>query len=245
MAYGDLYLDHMEKIKVLDEQYGGERRSWRLTKDVARYLALAMSYEDTIRVADLKTRDTRFVRVRADIHAEQDQIFHVSEYFHPRIEEICDILPAKLGAAILSGAMKKRLEVFFQKGRRITTTKLPGFLLLSSIAALRFMRRKTYRYGIEEQRIESWLNMICVTVSQNYALACELAALQRLIKGYGETHNRGLKNYENILSVYERVKDLPDPHLLLADLSHAALQDEAGEALDKALQALCVSREVA
>ena len=35
--------------------------------ELARHLALWMSYEDTVRVAELKTRDTRFARVRAEL----------------------------------------------------------------------------------------------------------------------------------------------------------------------------------
>ena len=43
----------------------GARR--RLLAETARHLALWMTYEDTIRVADLKTRATRFERVRGEV----------------------------------------------------------------------------------------------------------------------------------------------------------------------------------
>ena len=57
-AYADLYLDRLAKIAALA---GADAR---LLDETARHLALWMSYEDTIRVAALKTRGTRFDRVQ-------------------------------------------------------------------------------------------------------------------------------------------------------------------------------------
>ena len=237
LAYGDLYLDRMEGVVALDKAHGGDRRNWRLTKDVARYLALAMSYEDTIRVADLKIRDTRFERVRGEIRAEPGQLFQIREFFHPRVEEVCDILPAKLGASILENARRKAFfGKWFQKGRRVTTTKLPGFLLLYFLSALKFARRSTYRYAMEESRISNWLDLIAQEVPENYGLACELAGLQRLIKGYGETHERGLGNYNRILSAYSNIQSDPNAHEHMALLKQAALKDEDGLYLAEALR---------
>src|SRR5256885_6888237 len=50
-AYAGLYLDRMARVQQLPND--GEPR---LVDETARHLALWMSYEDTIRVADLKTR---------------------------------------------------------------------------------------------------------------------------------------------------------------------------------------------
>ncbi len=57
-AYAGLYLDRLDALA----RHGHAA----LTEDAARHLALWMSYEDTVRVADLKTRATRFERVRAE-----------------------------------------------------------------------------------------------------------------------------------------------------------------------------------
>ncbi|MGB6309087.1 MAG: indolepyruvate oxidoreductase subunit beta family protein, partial [Steroidobacteraceae bacterium] len=51
MAYAGLYLDRLEAVIALE---GAGSESFALTEAVARGLALWMSFEDTIRVADLK-----------------------------------------------------------------------------------------------------------------------------------------------------------------------------------------------
>ena len=65
---------------------------------MARHLALWMSYEDTIRVADLKTRRSRFERFRGEVRAAPEQVVYVTEFMHPRFQELCDTLPAAWGA---------------------------------------------------------------------------------------------------------------------------------------------------
>ena len=46
--------------------------------------------------------------------------------------------------------------------------------------------------------IESWLDMIASAAALDAALAIEIADRARLIKGYGDTHRRGLKNFDLI-----------------------------------------------
>jgi len=58
---------------------------WSLTEATARSLALWMTFEDTIRVADLKTRSTRFTRVRDEIRADPGQLFGITEFMKPRV----------------------------------------------------------------------------------------------------------------------------------------------------------------
>ena len=61
-AYADFYLTRLTEALEWDTAAGGIAHGFALTAAVARHLALWMSYEDTIRVADLKTR-------RAEIRA--------------------------------------------------------------------------------------------------------------------------------------------------------------------------------
>ena len=231
---------------MLDEETGGDRRDWKLTTAVARHLALWMAFEDTVRVADLKTRASRFARFRKDVVAGNGQIVNVYEFMHPRIEEICDLLPASIGGAILSTPwLRKGLGAFFKKGRRIPTTKLHGFLLLNFMGSLKFMRRGSYRYRIEEARIAEWLAIIKSVARDDYALACEIAGMQRLIKGYGDTHARGLENFATLISLLDEVKQQPAPAESLAALKTAALADEDGIALRRAIDNLTPAAEAA
>ena len=242
--YATLYLGRMDRILEADAKHGGERRGWLLTKETARSLALWMAFDDTIRVADLKTRKSRFVRSRDDVKALPQQIIHVREYLHPRVEEICDLTPAPIGRFVLSTPpLRNLVAALFGHGRRVSTTKLRGFLLLNFIGSLKPMRRMSYRYKIEDARINSWLQRILNEAPAGYRLACEIAEMQRLIKGYGETHERGLSNFNKILDLIPAVKAKADPAAAINQLVSAALADDEGRALSAALQG-CVGRSV-
>jgi indolepyruvate ferredoxin oxidoreductase beta subunit len=90
-AYASLYLDRMGAIAKLPDD------AHRLLRETARHLALWMSYEDTARVAALKTRATRFERVRGEARVQPGQVLAINEYMHPRLQEICETLPGGLG----------------------------------------------------------------------------------------------------------------------------------------------------
>ena len=98
---------HEVALRDLDARHGGEARQWELTCAAARYLATAMAYDDVIRVADLKTRATRFERVRQEVGARPDQLVYTTEFMHPRLEEICGTLPAGLGRWLKTQGLRR------------------------------------------------------------------------------------------------------------------------------------------
>lgn len=232
MRYAEEYLGHLERAVDLDRRSGGELNGFTLARAVAKYLALAMTYDDVIRVADLKTRRARFARVRTDVRAEEGQIIRVIEYMHPRIEEFCDLLPTWVARRVLeSKSANSVFGLVLGKGRRVPTSDLGGFLMLSALAALRGVRRSTYRHSVEQARIAEWLALIYDEAPRDYSLAVEIAALQRLIKGYGDTHARGLGNFQRICAELGAVRRSSAPAACLARLRDAALKDEDGIAL--------------
>src|SRR5215469_7474118 len=96
-AYARLYLERVEHVAGLDRRNtAGAAPS--LTEVTARSLALWMTFEDTIRVADLKTRSGRFERVRHEVRAAPGQAFGITEFMRPRVAEIAGTLPAGSGA---------------------------------------------------------------------------------------------------------------------------------------------------
>ncbi|MBL8269251.1 DUF6537 domain-containing protein, partial [Steroidobacter sp.] len=196
------------------------------------HLALWMSYEDTIRVADLKTRSTRIDRVRSEVKAEQQQLLGVTEFMHPRLQEVCETLPRRLGRAILdSKSLSSGLGRFFQKGRYVETTSLRWFLVLRTLAKLRVMRRGSLRYAEEQARIELWLADVVAAAARDNALGLEWVKCQRLIKGYGDTFERGLKNYSEIRSAFFALPAAKQTAEWLAQARTKALMDDRGEAL--------------
>ena len=119
----------------------------RLLRETARHLALWMSYEDTARVAALKTRASRFERVRGEARVQDGQVLAINEYMHPRLQEICETLPGGLGRWLMGSTLPRRLvERLTQKGRVIQTSSLRGYLMLRTVAAMKRWRRSTLRY---------------------------------------------------------------------------------------------------
>jgi indolepyruvate ferredoxin oxidoreductase, beta subunit len=239
-AYARLYLDRLNAVCDCDQRIG-TGGDYALTAAVARYLALWMSYEDTIRVADLKTRARRFERFRDEVRAGGDQIVYVTEFMHPRFEEICETLPAGLGQRLLdSSTARKAFAPFLHKGRHIHTARLRGFIMLYLLAGMRRWRRRTLRYRIEDRRITDWLVRVQSMAgnSGGYLAAIEIAECQRLVKGYSDTHARGLKNYAILVEVADRFAARPDLADIIKRLRNAALADEEGSRLRAALQEL-------
>lgn len=234
-AYADQYLDRLAGIAAADSP----ARDWILTREAARYLALWMSYEDTVRVADLKTRRSRVDRVRGEVRAKDDQLLAITEFMHPRWQEVCETLPASLGRRLLASKRLTRLFApLFAHGRHVETTSIRWFVVLHVLASLRRWRRSTLRYQEEQQRIEDWLGLVREAAAADPEVALEIAECQRLIKGYGDTFARGLRNYQAAVDAYSRVRGRPDAAQTVRRVREAALADEDGKALATVLTEL-------
>ena len=226
--YANAYLDRLGEAAAIDDA----GRGYELTAEVARQLALQMCYEDTIRVADLKTRGSRVARIRQQVAARDDQPVHVREYFHPRLEEVCDTLPKRIGAWVLrSPALRKLLEPCLRSGRTIRTSGICGFLLLHLIAKLRRFRRGTYRYGKQQAFIANWFDQVIGAADADYDYALALARCVEIVRGYGSTYERGMARFTATLSRANSAESVRKLH-------QAALADEKGTAFDAALASL-------
>jgi indolepyruvate ferredoxin oxidoreductase beta subunit len=208
-----------------------------LMAEAARHLALWMSWEDTIRVAELKTRDSRFARVRTEVRAGAEQVLAIQEYLHPRLQEIAETLPAALGRHLLSGGWLGRLvDRLASKGRVVETSSLRGFLQLWMVARLKRWRRASLRWQHETARIDAWLADVRAAAQRgDVELATEIVRCQRLVKGYGDTHARGWRNFETLQQQWRQPGAVTPQRL--AALRGAALADEQGQALAAALAA--------
>lgn len=192
-AYADLYLDRVEPVLKLDGD------DYKLTNETARFLALWMCYEDVIRVADLKSRKSRFERVRSEVQAKPDEPVHIVEYLKPGVEEMAALLPSGLSRGFLAWAKRRNLTHKLNIGLYVKSTSVSGFLLLRGLAWLRPLRRMTARYSEEQALITRWLTALVSAAGRDRALALEIALCGRLIKGYGDTHRRGKDNFLRIL----------------------------------------------
>lgn len=233
IAYGGLYLDRLDRAIAIDDAAHG----FALGIEAAKYLANAMVYDDIIRVADLKTRASRGRRLRREQDVGPDAVVQVTEYFHPRMEEVCGTLPASLGRYIearpkLFAFLDRRIN----KGRRIRTDSLRGFAMLWLIAGLRSWRRSLLRHKVEEEHLEGWYDLALGHAARDYRLGVEIVRCRRLIKGYSDTHARSHSKFARVMGALALVGTREDGADWLRRLREAALLDEDGKALDGALK---------
>lgn len=207
-----------------------------LLNETARHLALWMTYEDTVRVADLKTRRSRFDRVGAEVRITPKQHLGINEFLHPRVEEIADTLPAGLGRWLLATRWARAcIEPFCRSGRVVQTSSVRGYLLLYVIAAMRGTRRRSLRFQVEQQRIQEWLSMLNRIAATQPELAVEVARAQRLVKGYGDTHSRGWRSFQRVMAMLPQLEQEPHGARQMQALVKAALADDTGRALETLL----------
>ncbi len=239
IAYANEYLDKAEEICRLDAAAGGVSRDFAFTAEVAKYLAVAMAYDDVIRVADLKTRASRFERVRQEIGVKSDQIVYTTEYMHPRMEEVAGTMPAAIGRWLEeSPRLFKALDRMVNKGRRVRTGTVGWYLMLHMLAGTKRIRRRTLRHAREIEHLNRWLELAGTLVPTDYDLAVEIVSCRRLVKGYSDTHARGHSKFDRVIAQVPRLKGRPDGAAWLSRLRRAALLDEEGKALDGALQTI-------
>jgi indolepyruvate ferredoxin oxidoreductase beta subunit len=241
-AYAGLFLDRLAPALALDVAKSAagkadapESGDPKLTAATARALALWMSFEDVMRVAQVKTRPGRAERIRREVRADPKDLVQVREFVKPRVEEICGTLPAGLGRRLMASPRAQRALARFTAGRRISTSTISGFALLRSIAALRRLRRGTLRFQVENQRIEAWLGQIAQIAPRDYDLAVELAECQTLVKGYGDTHERGWDSFSRISALAPQFAGLAQSAARLRSLREAALADDTGSQLERAI----------
>lgn len=231
--YAVLYLDRMANVLAVDASPGH-----RLTNESGRYLALWMSYEDVIRVADLKTRADRFKRVREEVGAGSSGAVVVVDYLKPGIEELASLLPPGLGSLVLAWATRTNRLHRFYCSLKIATSSIHGYVLMRLLARLKFWRPRTYRYIVEQKLIEGWLAALLKAATRDAQLALEVAKCARLIKGYGATRRRGMAN---VFAIIEELVDSPaigdvrEQARAIARAREAALADPEGNTVSRKL----------
>jgi indolepyruvate ferredoxin oxidoreductase beta subunit len=239
-AYARLYLNRLAPIRDADARANA---GGRLLRETARHLAVRMSYEDVIRVAQAKTDPARFARIAAEVAAKPGEPVKVFEFLKPGVEELCSMLPPSLARRILAFAEHREKLARFHWGMEVNTTSVSGYLRFRMLAKLARWRPRTYRYIEEQREIERWLGLITDASAQSGELALEVAECARLIKGYGDTHKRGTGNYRLIEGQVIQpalAGQIPLRHAAdaVASARTAALVDPDGESLAKCLDAI-------
>lgn len=237
LAYGKEYLRRLLRIAALDHDLGGDGKGRTLTREAAKYIANAMAYDDVIRVARIKTQSRRFARVREEMRLHDDQVLTLTEFMHPRMEEVCGTMPRRLGRFIENRPrLFRKLDRIVNRGRHVRSDSIVWFTTLYLLGGLRRFRRRLLRHEVEQAHLTRWLAEAERLARVNYDLGVELLRCRRLIKGYSDTHARGLSRYDRVLSAVPILEVREDGAEWLRRLREAALKDESGAALEGALK---------
>ena len=252
-GYASLYGERLRKVLASEQRHQAET-SCAVTQEAARWLALWMAFDDIVRVADLKSRTSRWHRVRAEVKAKADDVLKVYDHFKPGIPEFAGLLPPFIAKRLLRWDRQRTA-----KGLRplalpikIGAHSLIGMLLLRALASFKWLRVFGHRYAEEQAMIEIWLKAVVQGAQEDVRLGLALAQCGQLIKGYGSTNERGRDNLLHILrhlapavggvsNNSNVASNLVPPTLqeriqAIQDARTAALKAAGGVALDQALK---------
>ena len=230
VAYAKTYLEHVEQFLVIDS--GGA--DYELTREGARWLALWMAFEDIPRVAQLKLRPTRDEMLRQEVGVTEAEPLKVSEYFHPRVEEVASLLPRRLGDALLRSSFWRKAVNNTLGARQLRTDTIAVTLALRFLASLRHVRRHMLGFHHEWRMINAWLEAI--QTAGDPALARELVECGRMVKGYGSTRHRTTTRLMRIIDGVRSSESVSAE--TVSELRSAAMQGEEEEPFQAALTAL-------
>lgn len=223
-AHAQAFLAQVERLVAAAPAAAGAA-----LEEAVRQLALWMCYEDVVRVADLKSRASRFERVRREAEARPGEIVRITEHFKPGPEEIASVLPQRLGQALMRTAERRGWLGSAHVGLHIRTTSVWGFLMLRTLAGLRAWRPRSLRFAEEQAAWQAWLDALCQLMPRAPRLAAEVAGLPQVLKGYGDTQRRGRENHQRLWQTHVA------PALQATALDDAALAQALSQALKATL----------
>ena len=240
-AYAQLYVSRLQRVLAaerLSDPQGA--RGWALTREMSRWLALWMAFDDIVRVADLKSRASRWQRVVGEVKAGEADLLKLYDHFKPGAPEFAALLPQGLAQRVLAWDRRRVLagKTPWALPLKIGTHSVGGMLALRGLASLRWLRPLGSRYATEQALLEQWLAAVVAGTTRHWQTGYEIAQCGRLIKGYGSTNERGK---ENLLHVVEhlatggRFASDDERAAAIAAARTAALTDDAGRTLDQTL----------
>ena len=221
-SYAQLYVDRLRRFvgrAGLDAETLGE---------IARLMAIRMSYEDPIRIAQLKLAEAGHCAGGSHLPATGD-----SRKF--RMDELIGALPAVVAGPVLDplewiGWDCAPVTISFSDAGRWRVRRL------KIEAALKRWRLSSIRYAKERVWVERWLHMIDRSLVKQPAAAPAVVQTATMITGYGDAYRQGLADWHAIIDGL--VKPTFDGALPLTDLAGAIAEARAAAMPDRRQVAL-------
>jgi hypothetical protein len=210
-SYAQLYVDRVRRFigrKGVDEAMLGE---------IARLLALRMSYQDPIRIAQLKLSELEAAsgdppRAPADM---------IGKF---RLDELIGALPAAIAEPVLD-ALEWVGWTHMPVSIRFSARSRWGIRRLKIEAGLRRWRLFSVRYARERAWVERWLHMISRSLEKQPGAASAMVRTATMIDGFGARYRHGLADWHAIVDGL--AKPTFDGVLPLTDLAGAVAEARA------------------
>ena len=221
-SYAGLYVDRLRRFinrRDVDDA---------MLCEIARLMALRMSYEDPIRIAQLKLAEA------GDGDPRPGSADEVARF---RFDELIGALPATAAEPVLD--VLEWLRWTHRPVRvRFGVRSRGGIRRLKIEAALRRWRLFSVRYAVERAWVERWLHMIDRSLTKQPAAAFEIVRTATMIQGYGDPYRQGLADWHAIIdrlakSVFDGALILPDLAGAVAEARAAAMPDPRQTALKR------------
>jgi hypothetical protein len=221
-SYAQLYVDRVRRFvgrNGVDEAMLGE---------IARLMALRMSYEDPIRIAQLKL---------AELHAApgDPRLAPADMIGKFRLDELIGALPAAVAEPVLD-ALEWMGWTHMPVSIRFSARSRWGIRRLKIEAGLRRWRLFSVRYANERAWVERWLHMISRSLDKQPGAASAMVQSATMIDGFGAPYRHGLADWHAIIDGL--AKPTFDGVLPLADLAGAVAEARAAAMPDRRQVAL-------
>ena len=208
-SYAELYVHRLRRF------VGKQGVDEAMLTEIARLMAVRMTYEDPIRIAQLKL---------AELDGRPGTAAGSVDVRKFRLEELIGALPAVLSEYLLdalewAGWLHKRVSIRFSTASRL------GIRRLKIEAGLRRWRLFSVRYAKERVWVERWLHMIDRSLTKQPQAASAIVQTATMIGGYGDIYRQGMADWNAIIDAL--VKPTFDGVLALPDLGNAVTEARA------------------
>jgi uncharacterized protein DUF6537 len=221
-SYAQLYVDRLQRF------VGRRGVDAAMLGDIARLMAVRMSYEDPIRIAQFRLDEYNAAAGNPGVPSLDD----VRKF---RLDELIGALPATAAEPVLDvleyvGWLHKPVSI------RFSTASQWGLRRVKIEASLRRWRRFSVRYAKERIWVERWLHMIDRSLTKQPAAASGIVQTAAMIQGYGDVYRQGLADWHLIIDGL--AKPTFDGVLPVSDLAGAIAEARAAARPDPRQAAL-------
>jgi hypothetical protein len=211
-AYAKLYVTRLRRF------VGRRDVNDAMLGEIARLMAMRMSYQDPIRLAQLKL---------AELEAGGAPSHDVRRF---RFDELIGALPAVVAEPVLDTFEWLGWEVRRRVPIRFSTRSRWGIRRLKIEAGLRRWRLFSVRYAKERVWVERWLHMIDRSLTKQPRAASAIVQTATMVQGYGDAYRQGLADWHAIIDglakpTFDGVLPLPDLAAAVAEARTAVTPD--------------------